>query len=75
LNMFKSLAVAALVGTTSAGRIPLHKRELTMDMFEGQKQSIMSKFLGDDVSAGTKVKVTDFMDAQYFIDVSIGTPA
>jgi hypothetical protein len=73
--MFKSLAVAALVGATSAERISLHKRELTMDMFEGQKSSIMSKFLGDDVSTGTKVKVTDFMNAQYFIDVSIGTPA
>ena len=72
--MFKSLAVALLVGATSAGRIPLHKRELTMDMFRGQKDSISTKFLQDDVSTGTKVKVTDFMDAQYFIDVSIGTP-
>jgi len=73
--MYKSLAVAALIGATSAGRIPLHKRELTKDMILRQKETAGFKFLGpDDVQGGEKVKVTDFMDAQYFIDVSIGTP-
>jgi hypothetical protein len=48
-------AVAALLGLTSAGRIPLQKRELTKDMFFGQMSNVLDKFLG-----GEKVDVTDF---------------
>merc|ERR1719198_2617612 len=68
--MQTSFAVAALLGLTSAGRIPVHKRELTMDMYKNQASAIESKFLG-----GEHVNVKDYMDAQYFIDVEIGTPA
>ena len=33
----------------------------------------MDKFLGGETT-GEKIKVIDFSDAQYFIEVSIGTP-
>mmetsp|Transcript_7433 Transcript_7433/g.12561 ORF Transcript_7433/g.12561 Transcript_7433/m.12561 type:complete len:362 (-) Transcript_7433:101-1186(-) len=68
--MNKSLAVAALVGATSAGKIPVMKKELTKDMFNGQVDSILDKFLG-----GEHIAVKDFMNAQYFINVELGTPA
>lgn len=67
--MFKSTAVAALVGATSAGRIPIIKHELTKDMITGQMTKVYDKFLG-----GEHIDVTDFMNAQYFIEVEIGTP-
>jgi hypothetical protein len=62
-------AVAALLGATSAGRIPLKKQEMTKDMYFGQMANVADKFLG-----GEKIAVTDFMNAQYFIETTIGTP-
>lgn len=67
-------AIAALLGLAEASKIKLHKRELTLDMFYGQLDSIEQKFLYGDVDGGEKIKVTDFMNAQYFINVDIGTP-
>jgi hypothetical protein len=34
--MQKNLALAALLGTTYAGKIPMIKKELTKDMFNNQ---------------------------------------
>jgi hypothetical protein len=62
-------AAAALLGLTNAGRIPIERRELTKDMVYGQMTNVADKFLG-----GERINVTDFMNAQYFIDVEIGTP-
>merc|ERR1719460_387730 len=47
------------------------KKELTLEKIYGQMDTLQHKFLG----AGQHVKVTDFMNAQYFIEVSVGTPA
>ena len=66
----KYATALALCGAASAGRIAMHKRNLTKDMFYGQLDSIQGKFLG-----GEHIDVQDFMNAQYFIDVEIGTPA
>jgi hypothetical protein len=62
-------AVAALLGATSAGRIPVQKREMTKSDYFSQSAGLVDKFLG-----GEKVEVTDFMNAQYFIETTIGTP-
>merc|ERR1719345_675392 len=62
-------AVASLLGLTAAGRIPLKKQEMTKDMYFKQSAGVVDKFLG-----GEKVEVTDFMNAQYFIETTIGTP-
>ena len=67
--MYTSFAVAALIGATSAGKIPLMKKELTLDMVEGQMRRVQDKFLG-----GEHIDVKDYMDAQYFVEVEIGTP-
>ena len=67
--MKTTLAVAALIGLGCPKTIKIEKRELTRDMIESQIEGLQPKFLG-----GEKIAVTDFMDAQYFIDVEIGTP-
>ena len=72
--MFKSLAIAALLGYVNPKRIPLHRREMTMEMYENHSEGVFHKFLGGEVADGEKVKVTDFENAQYFIDIKIGTP-
>ena len=69
--MQKTAAVLALLGAASAGKIPIKKRELTMDMFQGQLDNIQDKFL----YGGEHINVKDFMNAQYFIEVELGTPA
>lgn len=68
-----SLAAALLLNAVSAERVKLHKREMTIDMYERQPMTVFDKFLGGETT-GEKVKITNFSDAQYFIDVSIGTP-
>ena len=67
--MQKQIAVAALIGATQAGRIPMIKKNLTKDMYEGQVESAQSKFL-----AGEHVTIKDYLNAQYFIEVEVGTP-
>jgi hypothetical protein len=66
----KSIAIAALLGAASAGRIPVKKVNMTKDMYNNQQNVINAKFLG-----GEHVTVKDYMNAQYFIEVSVGTPA
>jgi hypothetical protein len=68
--MQKQIAVAALLGAVEAGRIPMIKKNLTKDMYEGQLEGIQAKFLG-----GENVPVKDYMNAQYFIEIEVGTPA
>jgi hypothetical protein len=36
----KSAAIAALIGSTSAGKIALHKKDLTKDMITGQYHAV-----------------------------------
>ena len=64
-----TFAIAALLGYVSAGRIPLQKRELTPEMLQSQQEHLESKFLG-----GEHVDIKDYMNAQYFIQASVGTP-
>ena len=64
--MFKT--VAALAGVSAAGKIPMYKRELTKEMVLGQKELIEGKFLGEHID------VKDYMNAQYFIEATVGTP-
>jgi len=67
--MYTSLAVAALIGTISAGRIPVMKKNLKREDYLNMKKSIQQKYLG-----GEHVTVKDYMNAQYFIETTIGTP-
>jgi hypothetical protein len=64
-----TVVVAALLGYSSAGKIPVYKRQLTKEMVLGQRELLDGKFLG-----GEQVNVKDYMNAQYFISASVGTP-
>ena len=67
----KIAAIAlGFLGAAEAGKIPLKKKEMTLDMYNGQINNMQTKFLG-----GEHVDVKDFMNAQYFIEASVGTPA
>lgn len=66
--MYTSAIVAALIGATSAGKIGLQKRELTVEMIEGQKTLLNSKYMGEHVT------IKDYMNAQYFVEMTVGTP-
>lgn len=68
--MFK--VAAAILGATQALKIPIIKKELTIDQYKRQLMGIEEKFLGDRV--GTEVPITDHSNAQYFVTTEIGTP-
>lgn len=67
----KSAATAAILGTAWAGKIPMIKQELTIEKLQGQMDHLHDKFL----LGGQHIAVKDFMNAQYFIEVNVGTPA
>jgi hypothetical protein len=68
----KYAAIAALLGLVDAGKIPMIKKELTKEKLMRQVHSLEEKFLN---ASPQHIKVTDFLNAQYFINVEIGTPA
>merc|ERR1712086_595138 len=72
-KMFKTAAVAAAIGAADAAKIPLMKRELSKEMLTHQLNSLENKFLQQE-GLGTNVPITDFLNAQYFVEVEIGTP-
>jgi len=67
----KYAAIAALLGMVEAGKIPMIKKDLTFEKIENQLKQVESKFLGGP----QHIEVKDFMNAQYFINVDVGTPA
>lgn len=67
--MYKSVAIAALLGNTMGGKVPVKRVPLTADQYHMQKHTIESKYLG-----GEHIDVKDFMNTQYFIEVEVGTP-
>merc|ERR1712070_1189404 len=69
----KYAAIAAILGFVEAGKIPMVKHELTKEKIYRQMDHLRNKYLGD--FEGQHIKVTDFMNAQYFIEVEVGTPA
>lgn len=69
----KNTAVAALLGHTIAGRIPVKQEAFTKEKFYNQQYSLETKFR-ESMYGGEHVAITDFMNAQYFIEVEVGTP-
>ena len=72
--MFIKATVAALIGYSQAGVVPLIKRDLTMRDYDNAIQGIENKFLGGQQEVGINVPIADFTRAQYFIEVEIGSP-
>lgn len=74
--MNKFAVIALLIGATSAKRIQLQKKPLSMAHLLNMKDRLLSyghqKFLGDTQE---EVPIGDYENTQYFADVQIGTPA
>jgi hypothetical protein len=67
----KYAAIAAMLGMVEAGKIPMIKKDLTFEKLENQAKAIEDKFLGTP----EHIAIKDFLNAQYFIEVNVGTPA
>jgi hypothetical protein len=67
----KYAAIAAILGMVEAGKIPMIKKDLTFEKLENQAKAIEDKFLGTP----EHIAIKDFLNAQYFIEVNVGTPA
>ena len=68
--MFKF--TAALVAAVNAGKIPLHKAELSLEDVEAQR--MFYEYHSEEILGG-KLPVKDYMNTQYFVTVQVGTPA
>jgi hypothetical protein len=71
--MFIKTVLAALLGCTEALQVPLIKKPLTQDMINNQLAGYEQKFLGEE-RVGGQVQIRNNMDAQYFVEVMLGTP-
>jgi hypothetical protein len=73
--MYKT--IAALLVATQAEKIPLTKRNLTVEQFQASKATLEKQvehgFLTDRDN-GSHVHLKDYMNTQYMAEVSLGTP-
>ena len=64
--------VASLLGVAAeANRIPLKHNPLTIADFMEQKASLVRR--SERFAAGEHIAVSDYMNTQYFIDITIGS--
>ena len=68
--MFKF--AAALIAVANAGKIPLKKNELTVQDIEAQR--MYYEYAAEEMLGGN-LPVKDYMNTQYFVEISVGTPA
>lgn len=68
--MFKF--AAGLVAVAQAGKIPLHKNELTAQDIEAQR--LFYEYSAEEMLGG-QLPVKDYMNTQYFVTIQVGTPA
>ena len=70
--MYSAAFIAALLGASvEANRIPLKHNPLTIADFMEQKESLVRR--AERWSLGEKIAVKDYMNTQYFIDITIGS--
>lgn len=63
--------IAALAGVASANRIPLHYNPLTIADYKSQAEQIQRR--AERWVSGEHIDVKDYMNTQYFIDVTLGS--
>jgi len=73
--MQKLVTLALLLGAALTAKIPLMKRELSKELLERQKAIYEARYKQFLNGVGEDVPVKDFMNTQYFVSASIGTPA
>lgn len=73
----QKLAVLLLLASSAlTAKIPLRKAQLTKEKVLTMRDRLNREPLNfNDNGLGTNVPVKDYMNTQYFVDVSIGTPA
>lgn len=74
--MNKLAVIALLFGVALCAKIPLTRKPLTLSVLENTKrayENLGQKFLDDGL--GSDLPLKDYMNTQYFIQASIGTPA
>jgi len=64
--------VAALAGLSEAGRIPLKHNPLTIGDYMRQKEYLTLR--SHAFMSGEHIDMKDYMNTQYFVDITIGTP-
>jgi len=69
--MYAKTMVAALLGAAEAGRIPIHRNNLTVADYEYQK-NIVNRYVARDIY-GDDLPVIDYMNTQYFIEIQVGS--
>lgn len=65
---------AALVTFANAARIQLHHQPLTVEGVKSQVNRVYNYDSDKFLSAGSEIPVKDYMNTQYFITATIGTP-
>jgi len=73
--MYTSFILAALAGCAAAERIPLKHSPLSFEDVAVQKIKMANHLDAISNTESTHVPVKDYMNTQYFITASIGTPA
>ena len=69
--MYTAAFLAAMLGLVSADKIPLRHNPLSIADYMEQKSSLVRR--AERWSAGEKVAVKDYMNTQYFIDITLGS--
>lgn len=72
--MLKLSFAAALATFANAARIPLHHQPLTMEGVKSQLTRVYNYDSEKFLKEGSDIPVKDYMNTQYFITVTIGTP-
>lgn len=72
----QKLALCLLLASSAlTAKIPLRKQTLTKEKVLTFKDRLTRATVYNDNGLGTHVPVKDYMNTQYFVDVSVGTPA
>jgi cathepsin D len=71
--MLRAVVLLAVVAAATAlVRVPLHRHERTRDTLRHQGLLLADRYGG--MKSGTNIPITNYMDAQYYGEITIGTP-